>query len=186
VARQEPTLEQAKIRRQYISYHVIANNWPLLVMIITIPILLISVPISLWVYKRRYERLLVTLHPKTLKIRQGILVVHEKTIPLNKITDLAIFHGPIMRMLGLKGLRVETAGQTGTGGALATVIGIEDTDDFRDAVLDQRDKITDNQGPGPASVAQTAQTAQTAPSATGADTLLQDIRDTLMRIEKRL
>lgn len=66
MTRKEPTLETARIHRNYINYHVLASNWPLFVFIFTIPILFISVPLSYWIYARRYDRLRVTLHPKTL------------------------------------------------------------------------------------------------------------------------
>lgn len=185
MARQEPTLEKARINPNQVIYHVLAVNAVLVAFIVTIPLLIVSIPISYWIYHRRYKRLLVTLHPKTLKIRQGILVVNEKTIPLNKITDLAISHGPIMRMFSLKGLRVETAGQTGAGGALAMVVGIVDTEAFRDAVLDQRDHVAErestsvpsNEGSGEAPVRGGPDPAR--------DTLL-EIRDSLLRIEERL
>lgn len=181
VTRKEPTLETARIHRNYVTYFVLATNWPFLVFIITIPILLVSVPLSYWLFSRRYERLRVTLHPKTMKIRQGVLMVSEKTIPLNKITDLAISHGPIMRAMGLKALRVETAGQSGAGGALAMVVGIIDTDGFRDTVLDQRDKVVEQLQGGD----EDAGTRPAMAHDTG-DATLMEIRDTLMRIEKAL
>jgi hypothetical protein len=93
---------------------------------------------------RYYQRLNVRLTSRELKVRRGILVVEEKSIPLEKITDLAVYQGPVMRAMGLKGIKVETAGQTSTtGSALVTVVGIVDTDDFRDLVLEQRDRIAD-------------------------------------------
>ncbi len=181
MSRKEPTLETARIHRNYVTYHVLATNWPLLVFIFTIPFLLISVPLSYWIFSRRHARLRVTLHPKTLKIRQGVLMVSEKTIPLNKITDLAISHGPIMRAMGLKALRVETAGQSGAGGALATVVGIIDTDGFRDTVLDQRDKVVEQLPGGDEDAG-----ARPDPAQGIGDATLLEIRDTLMRIEKAL
>jgi hypothetical protein len=49
-----------------------------------------------------------------------------------------------MRAMDLKGIRVETPGQTSApGSALVTIQGILDTDSFRDLVLEQRDRIAD-------------------------------------------
>ena len=70
-----------------------------------------------------------TLTEKTLEVRKGWLVRLEKTVPLDKITDVGLNHGPIMRHYGLRGLSVETAGQSSPG-ALVKLIGIEKTEEF--------------------------------------------------------
>jgi putative membrane protein len=95
-----------------------------------------------------------------------------------------------MRAMGLKGIRVETAGQTGTiGSALVTVVGIVDTDDFRDLVLEQRDRVADrDDAPPPSAVAATAVSAGGAEGAVAAADpalleTLTEIRDLLRRIE---
>jgi putative membrane protein len=78
-----------------------------------------------------------------------------------------------MRRMGLKGLQVETAGQSGAGSALVKIVGLANTDAFRDAALDQRDKVTER-------------IAESAPGATDATTLLEQIHQTLLRIEADL
>ena len=45
----------------------------------------------------------------------GFLIHVEKTIPLEKITDTGMEHGPIIRAFDLHTLTVETAGQSGVG-----------------------------------------------------------------------
>ena len=144
------------------------------------PWLPIALPIAWWYYRRFYATLEVVLTSRELQVSRGVLVRQEKSIPLEKVTDLALVQGPIMRRMGIKGLQVETAGQSSTpGGALVKLIGILDTDGFRDDALDQRDKVTDRPdaepSPGPAQ----ATTGETA-------VLLSEIRDTLKRIDARL
>jgi putative membrane protein len=132
---QPKILREARISTNAISYHLLAWGIP----IVTIPLL----PI-VWLYYRRYFATLeVVLTARELQVSRGVLVREEKSIPLEKITDLALYQGPIMRWLGLKGLRVETAGQSGSGSALVQLIGLDNPDDFRDAALDQRDKVTE-------------------------------------------
>jgi putative membrane protein len=135
------------------------------------------IPIALWAIRRYHERLEVVLTQRDLQVRRGVLTHEEKTIPLEKITDLVLVEGPLMRLFGVKGLGVETAGQS-AGGALVRITGIEDVEDFRDAVLEQRDRVSENEEdpptPGPAS-----------PN-TDLLGVLTAIRDTLERIEKRL
>ena len=90
-----------------------------------------------------------------------------------------------MRYCGLKRLGVETAGQsTGAqGGSLVSLIGIRDTDDFRAAVLAQRDRATGastDAGAPPA-------TPPDSPATTGAtNDTIEEIASTLKRIEATL
>jgi putative membrane protein len=87
-----------------------------------------------------------------------------------------------MRLFDIEALNIETAGQT-TPGSLLQLAGIKDGRKFRDAVLKQRDLVVGSEedrnlvSTGPS----------LAPSAdTQTDALLQDIRDTLRRIEHKL
>jgi putative membrane protein len=142
--RKERILREAEFAPNAVRYHVMATMAAMTLMVVGIPLIPIVAPLVYWYYSRHYRRLSVRLTSRELKVRRGILVVEEKSIPLEKITDLAVYEGPIMRAMGLKGIRVETAGQTTTtGSALVSVIGIVDTDDFRDLVLEQRDRIAD-------------------------------------------
>ena len=53
---------------------------------------------------------------RKLVVKRGILFVVEKSIPLEKITDVALSQGPLMRLFGLYRLSFETAGQSAPGG----------------------------------------------------------------------
>lgn len=118
---------------------------------------------------------------KNLHVARGILIRQEKTVPLDKITDLAMYHGPVMRYFGLRGLSVETAGQSGPG-SLIKLVGIEETEGFRAAVLAQRDRIGrlgEPSAPSPG-------TAVADEGREESGKLLAEIRDALLRIERRL
>lgn len=143
-------------------------------------------PIWLIVGKVLTKRYLAThecvLTPKALKFRKGILTRVEKTIPLDKITDLGFRQGPLMRMFGVESLAIETAGQSGAG-ALVQMQGIKDARNFRDAVLAQRDNIASANEPSAMAVA-----GPVAAPVGGDATLraLGDISETLRRIEQLL
>jgi len=78
-----------------------------------------------WYFSSRYlRRLKCTLTERTLQVSKGVLNRVEKTIPLDKITDLGYFQGPVMRYLGIDGLTVETAGQSSSEGALVKLHGV--------------------------------------------------------------
>lgn len=145
--------------------------------IIGIPLLVVAIPLGFSLIQRYIDNLQITLTERTLEVNRGVLSKIESTIPLDKITDLQMFQGPIMRMMGLRGFKVETAGQSaGPGGSLVSIIGIIDAPAFRKAVLAQRDAREDGRS---------AQ-RDASPEPAGRDDLLREIRDVLVRIEGKL
>jgi len=108
-----------------------------------IPLLPLIYPFTRWYQKRFFDSLEVILTRRDLVVRLGVWNRQEKSIPLEKITDVALLEGPIMRSYGVKGLRVETAGQVSGAMGLVNLVGIDDPDGFRDRILEQRDRISD-------------------------------------------
>lgn len=177
-------LRQAPIKPAVIRYHLWGTAILLTCMIVGIPLLPIVLPIVYLFLKRYYERLEVVLTRRDLKVRRGIWNVEEKSVPLEKITDLALYQGPLMRLFDIKGMRVETAGQSSQG-ALVSIVGIEDVDEFRDAVLDQRDRISDWQEEQ-ADTSDSKASGATPPEVSDSLVVLTEIRDSLQRIERGL
>ncbi len=128
---------------------------------------------SYWYGPEYYRRASVRLTTHALEIRKGVFARSEATIPLNRIADLRLHDGPLMRHYGLRGLKVETAGQSsGPGASKSDLLGLVDAVQFRDAVLRQRQKLIDSGAAG------------TDSSATGSVAgLLTAIRDILARME---
>lgn len=143
-------------------------------------------PLTLWFAwwwsGHYYATLRCELTTKRLRHGYGILFRTEKTIPLDRIQDMALVRGPILDWLGLCKLKVETAGGGGSSGGLdtgaATLIGVVDAVAFQELVLRERDRVAERGlgggtdpagGPGPDTAG-----------------LLADIAETLRRIEKRL
>jgi len=119
---------------------------PVLVCVVTVvgiailPIWLLG--LGRWYVRRSFDALKCELHERTLVVKRGIFFKVEKTIPLDKIQDLTVKEGPLLRMLGLRSLKIETAGQGTPGSSEADLIGVVNPLDFRDAVLRQRDSIS--------------------------------------------
>ncbi|GEM_PF-94495 len=113
-----------------------------------IPLLPLIYPFTRWYQKKFYDSLEVILTRRDLVVRLGVWNRQEKSIPLEKITDVALLEGPIMRRYGVKGLRVETAGQVSGAMGLVNLVGIQDPDGFRDRILEQRDRISDGDSGG--------------------------------------
>lgn len=182
-----PVLKQAKIKPQVVRYHLVGVIIFLTITVFGIVLIPIVVPLVYWGVSRYYGRLKVILTRRDLKVHRGIFQREEKSIPLEKITDLAVYQGPLMRAFALKGIRIETAGQSSQG-ALVTVLGIDGVDEFRDAVLDQRDRVSEREEEQGGSKADSGAQPSNRPEDVGnAQTaILGEIRDSLARIEKQL
>ncbi len=160
-------------------YYLWSTSIILCLTIVGIPLAIVYVIIGNWLIAKHLANLGCTLNERTLEIKKGIMNKTESTIPLEKITDLQMFQGPIMRHFGLRGFKVETAGQSsGPGGSLVNIIGIVDAVEFRKSVLDQRDRLAQGSKSTP---------DQTSPEPTNQQSeVLTEIRDLLVKIESKL
>lgn len=174
----ETVIREASFDPKVKTYWLVSGAIPFIVSIFGIPLLLLWFPLGYLFTGRYLDRMACTLTNKALKVRKGIFVRVEKTIPLEKITDMGMVEGPIMRRYGVKRLSVETAGQSGAG-ALVSLTGIVLADEFRETVLAQRDKMA-AQG---AAEEKPAAASDASPSNTEA---LEALRDSVLRIEKIL
>ena len=174
---EERLIEKAEFNDKVCTYWLLSGAVTLTCTIIGIPLLLLWFPIGLFFTRRYLARMECLLTNKALKVKKGIIVRTEKTIPLDKITDMGMVQGPIMRYFGLHKLTVETAGQSGQG-ALVSLTGIIEAESFRETVLNQRDEnaVQSSQSP--------PDTGSQEPSDAGS--LLSEIRDSLLRIEAKL
>ena len=173
-------LEQASFNPDVRKYWLMGGTVTLLVTLIGIPFLPLWWILGMWITGRYLERMECTLTRRTLIVRKGFLVRVEKTIPLDKITDLGMIQGPLMRFFGIHALSIETAGSTSQG-ALVKLYGIRDVEAFRDTVLEQRDNMlehTDESGaPAPAG----SSTKGGSASSDEVVGLLREIRDELRK-----
>ena len=159
------------------TYWLLSGALILAATVVGIPLLLLWFPIGMVFTKRYLDRMSCVLTDKTLKVSKGIFVRVEKTIPLEKITDMGMVQGPIMRHLDLHKLTVETAGQSAQG-ALVSLTGIKDAKSFREALLNQRDVIS--------AASSRSDTLAVSQEPIDASSLLSEIRDSLLRIEASL
>ena len=144
--------------------------------IVGIPLIPLWLLYSLWYGPQHLARMSARLTTQALEIRKGVFSRTEATIPLNRITDLRLHDGPLMRHFKLRGLKVETAGQSGpNSGSEGNLIGVVDAMEFRDAILLQRQKV----------VVGAESTAEAPKAADGAAELLAEIRDILARMEAK-
>jgi len=111
--------------------------------IVGIPFLIISIPLFFLISGKILAAMSAVLTERKLVVKRGVFNKEEKSIPLEKITDVAMVQGPLMRLFNLYRLSFETAGQSAQG-ALVSLIGINDADAFRETILSQKDKLLTN------------------------------------------
>ena len=174
----ETYMRKAEFDSKVCTYWLLSGAVGLVMTIVGIPLLLVWFPLGLALTQRYLDSMECVLTEKALKVKKGILVRIEKTIPLEKITDMAMVQGPIMRSFDLHTLTIETAGQSGQG-ALVALTGIKDAKLFREAVLNQRDAVSSVTGPAVVE-------PQRHQSVDDNTTLLREMRDSLRRIEALL
>jgi len=174
---EDSLIQKAEFNPKVCTYWLLSGALILILTLFGIPLLLLWFPIG-YVFTRRYLAAMeCLLTEKTLKVKKGIFVRIEKTIPLEKITDMGMAQGPIMRHFDLYKLTIETAGQSGQG-ALVSLTGIKDAKLFRETVLKQREEHSR------ARRVTGSDSSQLKTMAT--DPLLAEIRDSLLRIESSL
>jgi putative membrane protein len=92
-----------------------------------------------WLSKRQAAALKYWIDGSTLRVDQGVFFLKRKAIPLDRVTDVGLTQGPLMRWCGIWGLQVQTAG-TGQAVPEATLYGVADPEEMRDQLLAARDK----------------------------------------------
>lgn len=150
----------------------------LCVSIVGLVVLPLTLAVAWWWAKHYYATIRCHVTSRRLYFQHGILFQRESAVPLDKIQDMALLKGPVLNMLGLTSLRLETAGGSGQMGGLGGVklLGLRDAKVFQERVL----RLRDADGK--------AVMGATAPEPRQADSLqvLLEIRDSLRRIEEKL
>ncbi len=172
--REQEILASAEFDQRLPMYFMMQALFVLLLSLVGVPLMPIWFIFGKAIHQRQYESMGCDLTARSLNVRKGFLFKVQKNIPLDKITDLAVSEGPVLRYLGLCSLRIETAGGgQGSNMGQAMLPGVVDALGFRDRVLDQRDAVAS--GVAPLASADVAE-----------DGVLVEIRDTLKNIEGHL
>ncbi len=170
------TLYEASFDPKIASYGRVALTALFFITLVGIPFIPFLLLFTLWYYPEYLRRISARLTTNAVEIRKGVFFRKESTIPLNRITDVRLHDGPVMRYFGLRGLRLETAGQAGqTAGSEGDLVGVVDAVEFRDRILRQRQKVLGGEETRPAPAEATGSTPE----------LLTEIRDILARIESQ-
>jgi len=168
-------LREAEFDRRVMAYGRLAVTLLLFITVVGIPLIPFWLIWSVSYLPRAYDRFSARLTPTSLELTRGVYFRTDSTIPLDRITDVRLHDDPIMRLYGIQGLKVETAGQSATTSSEGSLIGVVDAPVFRDAVLSQREAMQEG-----------SPTTSAALSAQHSDTeLLVEIRDLLKSIDSK-
>jgi membrane protein YdbS with pleckstrin-like domain len=141
-----------------------------------------------------------TVDDRRIHFQSGWVNKSEKTIPLDRVQDLAIQEGLMQRMCGVSSVLIQTAGSSGSDGAQAEAVlqSVKDARRLRARIIERRDMIVLGRpgAPAPSSaaagggidfVAQTPITQQ--PDAAATMALVNEVRalrESVARIEKHV
>ena len=169
------TLYEAQFDRGYAKYGRLFLTLIAFVTVVGIPFIPFLLLLSLWYFPAYFRRISARLTTQAVEIRKGVFFRTETTIPLNRITDVRLHDGPLMRYCNIRGLKIETAGGSGTdSGSEGDLIGVIGAEEMRDAILRQRQRAMDAEG------------TEGSPRTVAADTdVLTEIRDILARMEAK-
>ena len=172
-------IREAEFDQRYVGYIRILGSLFLVITVVGILVIPFWLIFSLWFAPESLRRLSARVTSNSVEIKKGVYFRKEITIPLNRITDVRLHDGPLMRFYGIRGIRVETAGQAGqNAGTEGDLVGVVDPVEFRDAVLRQREIMVEGSG-------QAATPAPSAGVSSDDASVLTEIRDILARIEAK-
>src|SRR5215213_2997075 len=129
---------------------VIGGLWWVALLLLPVALFVIVVP-DVFAYVAihlRYDTTWYVMTDRSLRIRRGIMVIHETTITFENVQNLKLRQGPVQRHFGISDLVVDTAGSGGaqghqgnTGVSHRGVIeGIDNAPEIRERILSRMRK----------------------------------------------
>lgn len=113
-----------------------------------------ALPFTLFLVRLDYRLRWYVVTDRSLRIREGVLHISEKTMSFANIQNIAVKQGPVQRLLGIADVEVRTAGGGGpstssheSGGTdmhLAYFRGVDNAEEIRDAILERVRQLRDS------------------------------------------
>ncbi|MDN7025530.1 PH domain-containing protein [Methanoculleus sp. FWC-SCC1] len=104
------------------------------ILIVAVPLAAVLVFVAAWI-PLYYRSVLYELTPTEISWRRGVWFRQTGIVPYNRITNVDISQGPLMRYLGFSSLRVQTAGYSAQARAEINLSGIEDAEALREKIM---------------------------------------------------
>ena len=170
-------IQMAEFNPKIKTYILLVVAFFLIISVVGIPLLIFwFLGLGQYISRHFYENLKCKLTNRHLEFKKGMLFKVEKTIPLENIQDLTFIENPFLKYLDLRILKIETAGQSNPQGSDMKLIGIINSADFKQKILNQRDLLkTENR----------SENRQTETSNEQTNNILMEIRDILNDIKNK-
>lgn len=99
-------------------------------------LLLLVVFILFWV-QLYYKSIVYYLNDTEMTWKRGVWFKKTGIVPYNRITNVDISQGPVMRLFKISNLQIQTAGNSGgKAGSEISIIGVEDAEPLRAFITD--------------------------------------------------
>lgn len=135
-------IQSATFNPKIKGYFLVYVAFFMTITIVGIPFLLLwFLGIGQYMGRRFYAGLKCDLTTRHLEFKKGVLFKVDKTIPLENIQDLTFIQNPLLNVFDLRILKIETAGQSNPQGSDMKLVGIVDTENFKEQVLHQRELL---------------------------------------------
>ncbi|MDW3196919.1 MAG: PH domain-containing protein [Cytophagales bacterium] len=135
-------IQTAEFNPKIKGYFLVYVAFFLTISVAGIPLLIFwFLGIGQYMGRRFYKGLKCELTTRHLKFKKGVLFKVDKTIPLENIQDLTFIQNPLLNVFDLRILKIETAGQSNPQGSDMKLVGIVDTESFKEKVLLQRELL---------------------------------------------
>lgn len=107
---------------------------PLLADAIIIAIVLVIVVLYLIWVKLYYDSMWYELHDDEMRWKRGVIFRSTGIVPYNRVTNIDIKQGPVMRVLGISTVSIQTAGYSGAAVPEIRIEAIEHADELRELI----------------------------------------------------
>ncbi len=94
-------------------------------------LVLVTLVFVVWV-RLYYDTMAYELHDDELRWRRGVWFRTTGIVPYNRITNLDLKQGPVMRWLGISTIAIQTAGYSGQAASEIRIEAIEHADELRE------------------------------------------------------
>ncbi|KUG19253.1 MAG: PH domain-containing protein [Methanomicrobiaceae archaeon] len=102
--------------------------------LIGVPVLLIIAFVAVWI-PWYYESIRYCLTGDEITLRRGVWFRRTGIVPYNRITNVDIVQGPLMRFFGISSVKIQTAGYSGQAVPEIRLDGMEKPEPLRETIM---------------------------------------------------
>jgi membrane protein YdbS with pleckstrin-like domain len=99
----------------------------------TVIIVVSIIPFNIWA-RLYYESMWYELHEDEMRWKRGVIFRRTGIVPYNRVTNIDIKQGPVMRPLGISTVSIQTAGYSGKGVPEISIEGIVHAEELRELI----------------------------------------------------